>query len=126
MPKEDVQELISVLVVEDDEMFMNIATGMLSEYITYKAKTVKEALRSLKLYNPNIIFLDINLPDGTGYDFLDAIDTSENFVIMLTKSNITADVQKAVSKGANGYIVKPFSRKQIKDSVEKYLKHNKK
>ncbi len=87
--------------------------------------TFLEPRLSILVIEDNEMFLDIGLPDKSGHDVLKEIMKvhPNAFVIMLTASNIVSDVKMAMSEGAKGYIVKPFSRKQIKESINNYYYH---
>lgn len=117
--KED--ELI-MLVIEDNEMFRKLAVDMLNGYKTYSAGTAEQGVAKFKQYKPDITFIDIGLPDGSGHNVLSEIKAidSHAFMVMLTASNLKVDVQDALKNGARGYIVKPFSRQKIKECIEQY------
>ena len=113
---------LSILVIEDNEMFRKLAVDMLSGYKTYAAANAEQGVVKFKHHRPDITFIDIALPDGTGHDVLNAIKAIDPhaFMVMLTASNLQKDVQDALKNGARGYIVKPFSRQKIKECIEKY------
>ncbi len=117
------KKTLSILVIEDNDMFRKLAVDMLAEYNSFAASNVKDGLAKFKTHSPDIVFLDIGLPDGNGHDLLKQIIglDANAFVIMLTASNLKIDVQGAIKEGAKGYIIKPFSRKKIKDSIDLYL-----
>jgi two-component system chemotaxis response regulator CheY len=112
----------SVLVIEDNEMFRKLAIDMLSSHKVYSANTVTDGIAKFKQHQPDITFIDIELPDGRGHEILNAIKllNPNAFMIMLTASNLENDVKESLKNGARGYIVKPFSRQKIKESIEKY------
>lgn len=118
---------LSILVIEDNDMFLQLALEMLSGHRYEGAKNAKDGLEKFKTTHPDITFLDIGLPDGSGHDLLKQMhDIDPNaFVVMLTASNLQADVQQSLTKGAKGYIVKPFSRSQIKESLYRFKEHRK-
>ena len=113
---------ITVLVIEDNEMFRKLAIDMLSGHNVYSANTGKDGVEKFKKHIPDITFIDIGLPDMSGQEVLTqikAIDSSA-FTVMLTASNLRQDVQDSLKNGALGYIVKPFSRQKIKECIDKY------
>jgi two-component system chemotaxis response regulator CheY len=118
---------LSILVIEDNEMFRALAIEMLSGNYTIAAKDAAEGLDKYKTHNPDITFLDIGLPDKNGHEILDEIlkINPQAFVVMLTASNVQKDVQESLKRGAKGYIIKPFSRKKLKDLIDKYRSHEK-
>lgn len=118
MPKEKLR----ILVVEDEQQFLDLATAMLHDYKCFTATTAAEAIEKFEAEQPDITFLDIALPDGTGHDVLTCIKGSnpKAFVVMLTGSNVKEDVVQSIKEGAADYIIKPFSRKKIKQCLEHF------
>jgi len=89
------------------------------------AETAEDAFEMYKKHMPDITFLDIDLPDGNGNEVLEKIkEIDENaFIVMLTGSQRTDDVNKAISNQVAGYIVKPLTREKVEHYLRKYLKH---
>ncbi|MFB3766574.1 MAG: response regulator [Methanotrichaceae archaeon] len=88
----------------------------------------KEAMNALELLAkvgnlPNIILLDINLPDISGIELLTKIKKDMRFnhipIIMLTGSNIDDDIQRSYDLGASTYLVKPISKDALMLVVQK-------
>lgn len=120
--KEGAEEELSILVIEDNEMFRKLAIDMLNKYKTYAASSVEQGVAKFKQHNPDITFIDIGLPDGDGHKVLKEIKaiSPHAFMVMLTASNLKEDVNTALKNGAKGYIVKPFSRQKIKECIDNY------
>ena len=118
-------EKLRVLVVDDDPAYRRLAQDSLIGHEKWIAATVHEGLDLFYQYPPDICFLDLNLPDDSGLEML--LEMRENmpeaFVVMLTSSRLTDDVALAQRCAVNGYIVKPFSRKQLRESCEACVKH---
>ncbi len=79
----------------------------------------KEAMNTLERLtsegrSPDVILLDINLPDISGIDLLTKIKKNPRWssipVVMLTGSNVDGDIQRSYDLGANTYLVKPISK----------------
>jgi two-component system response regulator len=91
------------------------------------ATSSKEALAALqnktKADLPQLILLDINLPDISGIDLLTCIKKDENLrnipVVILTGSNVDQDIQKSYDLGAGSYLVKPISNDALMLVIEK-------
>ncbi len=117
---------LKILLVEDVMMFLSIAQELLKDHYIKTAKTAKEAVDVYSSYKPDITFLDIALPDGTGHDVLKNIREIDKsaYVIMVTASRAQEDIDLAVKNGANGYIMKPYSHENISSSIEEYLLKN--
>lgn len=114
---------LTILIIEDNKSYMDITKEMLSEHRCLCAFSASEGLKMYKKYKPNIVFLDISLPDGNGHELLMEIKHYDKnaFVIMLTSSQLKEDVLSSIEQGANDYIIKPLSRAKIKKTYEKYF-----
>ncbi len=71
---------------------------------------------------PDIILLDINLPDISGIDLLTKIKKDKRFsripVVMLTGSNVDGDIQRSYDRGAKTYLVKPISKDALMLAIQ--------
>lgn len=113
-----------ILIVEDDRgLNQGIILALHApEYRFYSAYNLKEARRIWKEERVSLIILDINLPDGSGYTFLEEIRReSEVSVIMLTANDLEIDQVTGFSLGADDYITKPFSLMILRARVERML-----
>lgn len=113
-----------ILIVEDDRGLNQGITLALHapEYRFYSAYNLKEARRIWKEERVSLVILDINLPDGSGYAFLEEIRReSEVPVIMLTANDLEIDQVTGFSLGADDYITKPFSLMILRARVERML-----
>lgn len=116
------EKRLKMMVVEDSEPFQEVAKRMLHEHECIAAYDGKDALQKYREYHPDIVFLDIALPDMDGFEVLRNIRNLNQsaHVVMLTQSNLSEDVRASIQQGAQGYILKPFSRKQIKQCIDSY------
>lgn len=125
----DIQK-IRILLVEDNMVDAAVTRrvlghNLINDLIT--AASGKEALTILqglgKADLPQLILLDINLPDISGIDFLRRIkndkDLHEIPVVILTMSNEDRDIQKSYDLGASSYLVKPISNEALILVIEK-------
>ena len=113
-----------ILIVEDDRGLNQGITLALHapEYRFYSAYNLKEARRIWKEERVSLIILDINLPDGSGYTFLEEIRReSEVSVIMLTANDLEIDQVTGFSLGADDYITKPFSPSEMVARVKAHM-----
>lgn len=111
-----------ILIVEDDAgLNRGIALALNEEKLTfYPAYSLTEARKIWHQENPDMVLLDINLPDGSGYDFLrDIRKTSEIPVLMITANDLETDEVTGFSLGADDYITKPFSLMVLRARVER-------
>ncbi len=117
-----------ILIVEDHMLFTKDVKHALPEHTVFFARSVEEAKALYGKHLPDITFLDIDLPDGDGFEFLDFIRKEEPdaFVVMLTGSKIQSDFAISQQKGARGYVIKPFTKSKIEKYISEYLEFRKK
>ncbi|MGI6010269.1 MAG: response regulator transcription factor [Ruminococcus sp.] len=117
----------TILIVEDDRKLNHgILLALKSEYSCAQAFSVGEAE---KMYGENrfdLILLDVNLPDGSGIDFLVKIRERDQVpVILLTVNKMEMDIVSGLELGANDYITKPFSLMVLRARVGVQLRQGK-
>lgn len=98
---------------------------MLRGHDIHSARNAKDGLFAYKVRQPDIVLLDIGLPDKSGHDVLKEIikEYPNAFVAMVTGSSVRNDVTLAMQNGAKAYIVKPFSKRQIQEVIDNYYIH---
>lgn len=120
---------MDILLIEDNDSIINglqISFKENNYNLEYK-KTVKDAEEYLKTYLPDIIVLDVSLPDGNGFDlFKNVIKQKEIPTIFLTAQDDENDIVKGLNLGADDYITKPFSTKELLARMKRILLRNKK
>ncbi len=120
---------MDILLIEDNDSIINglqISFKENNYNLEYK-KTVKDAEEYLKTYLPDIIVLDVSLPDGNGFDlFKNVIKQKEIPTIFLTAQDDENDIVKGLDLGADDYITKPFSTKELLARMKRILLRNKK
>ena len=86
-----------------------------------------QALNLYLEYAPDIVFLDIELPDISGHQFASAIRKIDPgaFIVMLTRNNYMGDVTRAKEAGVKGFIVKPDIKQKIFDSIQLFQRRKK-
>lgn len=115
---------MKVLLVEDN---LSIAKGLIyafkqNEYEVNHAQNIKEAENMLKAEKYNIIILDIMLPDGNGFELYEKIK-QDYFTpcIFLTARDDEDDIVKGLEFGAEDYVTKPFSTRELIARMNKIL-----
>lgn len=101
-----------VLVVEDDSPVRNLITTTLEthDYKFQSAKDGKEAIIEAASFNPDVILLDLGLPDMDGIDVIKKIRTWSNTpIIVISARSEDCDKIDALDAGADDYLTKPFS-----------------
>lgn len=117
-----------VLVVEDQPFSRSLLLSVLGHnYMVYPAENAMEALKLYLEHVPDIVFLDIEMPGCTGHEFAELINTfdSKPFIVMVTASNHMGDISRARGNNVKGFIVKPFSKQKILDSINKFQQDKK-
>lgn len=110
-----------ILVAEDDSgLNEGIRLALRENDITFvPAYTLEEARKLTDAEQPDMILLDINFPDGSGFDFLREIRRrSEVPVLVITANDLELDEVKGLTLGADDYIVKPFGLMALRARVE--------
>ena len=115
-----------ILLLEDDTM---IASGILyaleSEgYETNHATRIKDARSLIEHYNFDLAIIDMQLPDGTGFDVSEIFKNNATSVIFLTVVDDENTIVRAFDEGAQDYIVKPFRIRELLARVRRILSVN--
>ena len=114
------------LVVEDDPDQLALAILRLTTagYRVHSADSVRALLAALKKLTPDAIFLDVELPDGNGFDVLATLREHPEYalmpIVMVTVKAEPEDVAKGLALGADAYVVKPYGRSTL-DYVLRYV-----
>lgn len=116
-----------ILIADDNENIREALTYLLEDegYKLWMAKDGAEALREVRNVRPDIIFLDIMMPEMNGYDVCRIIkndpDLKKTYVIMLTAKGQVSEQERGKEVGADEYIVKPFSPMEILTKIKRLL-----
>lgn len=114
----------TVLIIEDNEQNMYMLSYLLKKnnYQVFKAYNGIEGLSLAQNKFPNIILIDIQLPDMDGYEICNKLRKKglpENTVIITVTSHaMGGDKEKAMAAGANGYIQKPINTDTFIEQME--------
>ena len=115
---------MKILLVEDNEL---LAKGLIysleqKEYIVLHAVNINETLKIIENEKIDIAILDISLPDGNGFDlYKNHIKKKEILSIFLTAKDEEDDVVRGLELGAEDYITKPFSTKELLARINKII-----
>lgn len=115
-----------ILVVEDDSILNKTLSYNLIEdgYIITSKFTAKSALKSIFECEFDLIILDINLPDKSGFELCNEIKENYNIpIIFLTANDMECDMIKGYELGALDYITKPFNINIFKQKIKAFLNH---
>lgn len=117
-----------IYIVEDDESIREIETIALknSNYIVSAFENAKEFYKKLDELVPDLILLDVMLPDESGYDIVRKLRkrpaTQDIPIIMVTAKTTEMDMIKGIDGGADDYIKKPFSIMELITRVKALLR----
>jgi DNA-binding response OmpR family regulator len=116
------------ILIVDDEPNIVVPLQFLMErngYETVVAQSGEEALEAISKEKPDLVLLDIMLPGIDGFEVCEIVKLNPEWkhikIIFLTAKGRDVDIAKGMVLGADEYIAKPFSNKQIVESVKKLL-----
>ena len=117
----------SILVVDDSRIMRNIVKNSFSQLKIpcqfIEAGNGKEALQQLQNQAIDLVLLDWNMPELSGFDFLKKIRAVEKYknlpIIMVTSEAAKFNVIEALDAGATDYIVKPINEKMFMQKIAK-------
>ena len=128
-PSEKAPAETVVLVVEDDPDQLALAQ-LRVRMAGFAARTADSAAALQAVFErgepPDVLLLDVMLPDGDGFDILAGLRASPGHallpVVMLTVKDSPTDIERGLALGADGYIVKPYSKKLLEDVLSQVLR----
>jgi DNA-binding response OmpR family regulator len=106
----------SVLAIEDDADIRQLLRALLGRegYVVTEAANGRDGLRAFHEHRPDIVILDVGLPDIDGWQVLERIrDMSDAPVLVLTARSAERDKVRGLNAGADDYLTKPFSRVEL-------------
>ena len=116
--------MIKALIIDDESKARNILRILLERHAPaisqiYCADGGEEGLRMIQRHDPNIVFLDIEMPFMDGFDFLGEVE-KRNFDIVFTTAYDQYAI-KAIRFSALDYLLKPIDTAELKSAVDRYL-----
>jgi PAS domain S-box-containing protein len=125
-------EKASILVVDDVENNRKVVSGLLSDLALdiIEAESGQQAIEIAKKEKPDLILMDIRMPEMDGYQTLNAIKKVKSIkeipIIALTASTFNIAVQKISKSGFNGFIPKPFELYELINTLIRFLPYKRK
>lgn len=118
---------LSILIVDDEKLNLDVLSHFLSdEYEIYAVRSGKAALKTAAANRPDLILLDIVMPEMNGYEVLARLKESEDTkhipVVLVTSLDNAANEEKGLRLGAVDYITKPFNDIVVKARVRALMK----
>ena len=112
-----------ILIVDDEQDICFMLSNILKQkaFKTAFVHTILDAENWVHHQTPLLVFLDNNLPDGRGVDFIPALKklVPSAKVVMITAYDTPTDRRSAIANGADEFIGKPFTRQMIYNTLEK-------
>lgn len=115
---------VKILLVEDNKIITKALKYNLeqNEYDVINADNISETLKILENEKVNLIILDVTLPDGNGFDLYKVIKEKYKInTIFLTAKDDENDIVKGLELGADDYVTKPFSTRELLARINRIL-----
>jgi DNA-binding response OmpR family regulator len=117
----------TVLIVDDEPHILRSLGFVVRRagYNVVEARGGREALELIEEHNPDLVFLDIMMPELDGYEVCRRVKSAEDgssiFIIMLTAKGQRTDREVGLEAGADEYMTKPFSPSRAVERVQEIL-----
>ena len=123
---ENENERYKVIYVDDvSTSLLTLKRRVSGHYEVYPAESSEVLFKTLKTITPDIILLDINMPEVDGYEIIKTLKADKWYVnipvIFFTSNNDRESVLKGLSLGAVDYIIKPFETSSLLECIEKHV-----
>jgi DNA-binding response OmpR family regulator len=116
-----------ILVIDDEEATVQLITILLERrgYEVVKAYRAEDGLRKAYRTHPDLVLLDIMMPDMDGWDVCKRLrDMSDVPIIFLTARDDTRDIVKGLEMGADDYIAKPYENDELIARIRAHLRRS--
>ena len=117
----------TIMIIDDEDSIVLLLTTILGLY-GYSSHSCTQPLRAVEMateLQPDLIILDIAMPDKDGYEICQELKASESTrnipVLMLTALALNQDRKKGMESGADGFIFKPFDPQVVLAEIAKLL-----
>jgi two-component system, LytTR family, response regulator len=119
--------MIKAIIIDDEKKSRDALMGLIDRYcpevfVIAQAEGCKEGIEKVKMHHPDIVFLDIQMPDGSGFNFLEAFEEFSFEVIFATAHDQYAI--QAIKCSALDYLLKPINPDDLKGAIQKYIEKN--
>lgn len=113
---------VNAILVDDEERARNVLSALLASHcpqinLMDQCKNVKEAVESIKTHQPDVVFLDIEMPEHAGYEIINFFDEINFEIIFITAYDQYAI--KAFEMSALDYLLKPIEISRLKTAISK-------
>ena len=118
--------MTTILIVEDDERVRNYIETILtaSDYSVLETGNARTALAMIASHGPDLILLDLGLPDGDGVELIRSVrEWSQVPIIVVSARGYERDKVSALDSGADDYVTKPFGTDELLARIRAALRH---
>jgi two-component system KDP operon response regulator KdpE len=118
---------VEILIIDDEPQIRKLLEITLEShnYKVWQAETGKEGIIMAANHPPELILLDIGLPDKSGHEILKELRTWYNkSIIILSVQNSEADIVSALDSGATDYLTKPFRSAELMARIRSAIRRN--
>jgi two-component system LytT family response regulator len=118
--------MIKAIIVDDEQRSRDALNGLIERYcpevfIIAQANGCQDGIEKAQKFNPDLVFLDIQMPDGSGFNFLEAFEKF-NFEVIFTTAHDQYAI-KAIRYSALDYLLKPIDPDELKAAVRKFMQN---
>lgn len=115
-----------ILIVDDNDLMRTLLRGILRNencQVIGEARNGSVALESIARNKPDIVFLDVVMPEMDGLEALQNIKSKypEIVVVMITGNPSKENVEESIQGGASGFIIKPFNSAKVLDTLNRVI-----
>lgn len=120
-------DVLTVMVVDDSPIIVKKLTVLLQTFgykVVHSASNGKEAVEAYQKYQPDVVTMDITMPEMDGIEATQTIisDFPEAKIVMITSHGQENMVLDALKAGAKGYVLKPFQQQKVYETIQKACK----
>lgn len=117
---------LNIMVVDDSKIIRKKLTAMfdaIGHKVVCEASTGVEAIKQYNSYKPDLVTMDITMPEMSGIEAVERIvkSNSKALIVMVTSHGQEQMVIEAIKAGAIGYLIKPFKQEKVVEQVNKVI-----
>ncbi len=117
---------MQMLIVDDDREIVQLIPLLLPEYTFRKATSGKDALDWMRQAPPDLVLLDLMMPEMSGLEVLQTMKAHAAMatipVIIVSAKYQEEEIQEGLQAGADGYLVKPFETQDLRQAIKNLLR----
>ncbi|WP_044399260.1 LytTR family DNA-binding domain-containing protein [Lacinutrix sp. Hel_I_90] len=120
--------MLRAIIVDDEQLSIDSLKWELSTHfseieVVFSTKSSNEAIKAINVFQPNLLFIDIQMPDMDGFQLLNQLEFRDFDIIFITAFDRYAI--KALKVNATDYLLKPIDKEELGIAIKKVIKHQK-